>query len=160
MISFILIPITSNAAPIANIVEDPNKYGCPANYPFTEDNLKLIVQDGNAVLAEKPFCSSYGKAGAYIEQDALGTYFVLLHYAEGRGTSTSCEYLAVYRLAHNLIEFVRIPISAPTSGFSGWKYRYTVSRPPTGGLVFHLILVGGHEAEKSPAERVRTIEIR
>ena len=106
------------------------------------------------------FCSSYAKASVLIEQDALGAYFVLLRYGKGRGTNARSEYLAVYRLDRNLIEFVSIPISAPASGFSRWEYKYTVSKPPTGGLVFHLVLEAGPKTEWYPAERLRTIEIR
>jgi hypothetical protein len=160
LIAFLLMPIISNAAPTTEIVEDQHKYGCPGNYPFPEDNLKLLVQDGKAVLAELPFCSSYGKASALIEQDALGANFVLLRYGQGRGTNATSEYLAVYRLGHNLIEYARIPISAPASGFSRWEYKYTVSKPPAGGLIFHLVLETGPKAEWYPAERQRTIEIR
>jgi len=160
LVALVLIPLTANAAPISIISEDYNKYGCPGDYPFTEDNLKLVVQDGNVVLAERSFCSSYGKASALIEQDALGAYFVLLRYGQGRGTNARSEYLAVYKLDHNLIEYIRIPISAPASGASRWEYKYKISKPQAGGLLFHLVLEVEPKAEWYPAEKLRIIEIR
>jgi hypothetical protein len=73
MRAFALIPFASNVAPAAQIIADPSKHGCPGNYPFNKDNPKLIISEGKLVLTEKPFCSSYAKASASVEQHDLGT---------------------------------------------------------------------------------------
>src|SRR5438105_12707873 len=123
------------------------------NYPFQEDNLKIVVQEGNKLIAQKAFCSSYGKADVALEKDAKGNYYLLLQHGEGRGTNARSEFLSVYRLSRTLIEHVRIPVSAPSGSISGWTYEYRLSMPASGGLLITLILrVDSEDADLIPPE--------
>lgn len=160
LVSFlsVLLPLTATAEPSVKIISDTA--GCPKNYPFKEDKLKVIVQDGEKLLASKTFCSSYGEATAVIEKDAKGFYFLLLRYGIGRGTNAKSEYLAVYKVNRFLIEHCSIPISAPAGLQSDWQYNYQVSKPASGGLIFNMTLHADKDAEWVPADKKRQIEVR
>src|SRR6266568_7081240 len=92
-------PVVANGEPAFEIVPDSKAFGCSQIYPFKEDNLKIVLRDGNKILAEQFFCSSYGLADATIEKDAKGHYFLLLRYGEGRGTNARSEFLNVYKVS-------------------------------------------------------------
>jgi hypothetical protein len=149
-------------APIAKIVSDENGFGCSELDSWKEHRLKIVVSDANKLLAEKAICSSYGEAEVVVEKDAKGIYFLLLKYGEGRGTNARSEFLSIYKLGHNLIEHVRIPISEPASSSGKWRYDYRVSKPKSGGLLVSLILRidSERDVEFAPEDKQRTIEIR
>ena len=149
-------------APIAKIVSDENGYGCSELDQFKEHRLKIVVNEGNKVLAEKAICSSYGAAEVVVEKDAKGIYFLLLRYGEGRGTNARFEFLSIYKLGRNLIEHVRIPISEPASSSGKWYYDYRVSKPKSGGLLISLTLRidSERDVEFAPSDKQRTIELK
>lgn len=155
-------PVVAIAAPTAKIVSDENGFGCSELDPWKEHRLKIVVSDGNKLLAEKAICSSYGAADVVVEKDAKGIYFLLLQYGEGRGTNARSEFLSIYKLGRNLIEHVRIPISEPASSSGKWYYDYRISKPKSGGLLITLTLRidGERDAEFAPADKQRTIEVR
>ena len=158
----VLIPIVATAAPTAKIVSDESGFGCPGTYPFKEDNLKIIVNEGSKIVAEKAICSSYGDAEVAIEKDAKGIYFLLVRHGEGRGTNARFEYLSIYKLGHNLIEHARIPVSEPTSSTGKWYYDYRLTKPPSGRLLVTLTLRVDEQKDEefAPADKRRTIEVR
>jgi hypothetical protein len=155
-------PVVAISAPTAKIVSDENGFGCSELDPWKEHRLKIVVSDGNKLLAEKAICSSYGAAEVVVEKDAKGIFFFLLKYGEGRGTNARSEFLSVYKLGRNLIEHVRIPISEPASSSGKWHYGYRVSKPQSGGLVISLTLRidGESDIPFAPSDRQRTIEVR
>lgn len=127
---------------------------------FSDDSLILKIKDnGKEIIHE--FCSSYGKADAKITKDALGDNFLILKCGHGRGTNAVSEYLSVFRLDKNLIEYVRIPISEGAGPNSRWYYDYEIERPKEGGLIITLTLrIERTDAEWYPKEEKRTIQIK
>lgn len=156
-----LAPVLALSAPIAKIVTDENGLGCPRSYPFKEDNLKIVVTEENKTLSEKAICSSYGDAFVAVEKDTKGIYFLLVRYGQGRGTNARSEFLSIYKLGHNLIEHVRIPISEPASSTGRWSYDYRISKPTSGGLLVTLTLRVDEQRDEefAPADKLRTIEV-
>ena len=96
-----------------------------------------------------------------LESDAKGNIFLLLRYGEGRGTNARSEFLSVYKVSPKMIEYLRVPISAPAGFLSKWFYEYRLSKPTSGGLELALRLkVEGEGADWIPSERHRTITVK
>ncbi|MDA8084100.1 MAG: hypothetical protein M0024_10630 [Nitrospiraceae bacterium] len=127
---------------------------------FSEDMLVLTIKrNGEEIVNE--FCSSYGKADATIIKDNTGHDYLILKFAQGRGTNATSEFLSLYRIDNNFIEYVRIPISAAAGPMSRWYYDYRVEKPKQGGLLILLSRrLGGSDAEWYPKEKKRTIQIK
>lgn len=107
---------------------------------FPGDALTLIVAKAGKTIEEHPFCSSYGKASATIVMDAHGTNYILLDFGIGRGTNAVTEYLDVFKLRKDMIEFAQIPLSQGAGPVSRWNYDYEVLAPSSGGLTLVLTL--------------------
>ncbi len=75
LIFFGLIPVLASAAPKARIVADENGVGCSDLDTFKEHRLKIVVNDGNKLVAEKDICSSYGAAEIYGRKGCQGDLF-------------------------------------------------------------------------------------
>jgi hypothetical protein len=140
----------------AEIVEDEKAAGCHEKYgdkyPFVEDSQRMVLKDGE-VVAEFPFCSSYGKADVSLEQDVIGTHYLLLSYGEGRGSNVREDYLKIFKFSQKLIELKNFKLSAPSGFVSRWTYDYKISKPTSGGLQFLLTLSKeGDETVDIPAE--------
>ena len=164
-IPFILIMAAFPQAGIAalsnQIVEDGTFAGCPPDYPFKDDNLRMLIRDGKNLVHQLDFCSSYGRADAKIENDAKGNQYVILRYGEGRGTNARHEYLRVYKIGRKLFEFIRIPLSGPAGPTSRWEYSCKLDKPKNGGLIFKMRLnLEGENLENIPSEKLRTISIK
>jgi len=85
---------------------------------------------------------------------------VILRYGEGRGTNAREEYLAVFGLANELVEYARTPVSAGAGPTSRWYYEYTVTRPSGGGLRLILTLhIDGNDVMWAPSETTRVITV-
>jgi hypothetical protein len=127
---------------------------------FSEDSLTLKIKDNEKEITHE-FCSSYGKADAKITKDAVGDNFLILKFGQGRGTNATSEYLSVYKIEENLIEYARIPISAGAGSMSRWYYDDKIEKPKQGGLIISLSLrIVGSGAEWYPKEKKRTIQIK
>ena len=127
---------------------------------FSEDRLILRIKLNGEEITDE-FCSSYGKADAQIIRDVRGDNFLILRFGQGRGTNATSEYLSVYRIAKNLIEHVRIPISEGAGQTSRWYYDYKIEKPKHGGLIITLSLrIEGSKAEWFPKEKKRIIQIK
>lgn len=151
---------SSVAAPVAKVESGPGRLKGTSLCQFEDDSMTLIVTDDGRELTRLYFCSSYGKAGARIVQDTRGESYVLLTYGEGRGTNAVMEYLAVFRLAKDLSEYVRIPVSAGAGPLSRWYYDIRVGIPERGGIRLVLTLrVEGEDAIWLPTETTRVIEL-
>lgn len=157
-----IVPGAALGAPVAKIALNENRDSCPGNYPFQEDNLKIVISEENRTLAEMLICSSYGKAEAVVEKDAKDDYYLLVRHGDGRGTNVRLEYLSIYKVGRDLIEHVRIPMSQPSSPTGRWYYDYRVSKPKAGGLLVSLTLRidGEKEARFFPADKHRAIKVR
>jgi hypothetical protein len=134
----------------------PNRMGCD----FVDDAMSLFVTDGGKELAQRDFCSSYGRATAKVAADRRGRNYVLLEYSEGRGTNASTTFLAVYRLAPELLEVMRIPISWATGPTQRFVYQYDIEADQSGGL--RIALRGNDETGSEccvPLEKVQIIRI-
>ena len=135
--------------------------------PFADDDQTLLIYDGKNVLSRHRFCTSYGKAEVKVINDAKGTPYVLLRYGQGRGTNAVTEYLSVFRVAKNLVEYVRTPISSAADVSARWEFSYSVSSPPDGGLRIALtrsmMEIGGPSLMKGheflPPESSRVLQI-
>ncbi|MBI2990977.1 MAG: hypothetical protein HYY47_02390 [Deltaproteobacteria bacterium] len=107
----------------------------PANLcGFSEDSRSLIVSNESKTITKYDFCSSYGTGSAAVAADARGRQYVLLKYLEGRGTNATTEYLAIFKIAPELFEYVRVPIASGAGPTSRWEYAYSIDTPPKGGL--------------------------
>lgn len=157
-----IVPTVAHTDPVAEVINDEDGDACSASYPFEADKLKLVVRDGEKLLAATPVCSSYGETEAVVVKDAKGAYYILLRHGHGRGTNVRLEYLFIYKLGRDLIEHVRIPISQPSSSTGRWHYDYRVSKPKAGGLLVSLTLRLDSERESRsfPADKHRAIEVR
>lgn len=154
-------PQMGMAALSNQIVEDGTFAGCPPDYPFKDDNLRMVIRDGKNMVHQLDFCSSYGRADAKIENDAKGNQYVILRYGEGRGTNARNEYLRIYRIGKKLFEFIRIPLSGPAGPASRWEYSCKLEKPEAGGLRFKLQLkLEGERPENIPSEKIRVISIK
>ena len=109
-----------------------------ANCQFLGDDMVLEVAQGDKVLTQYQFCSSYGKASAMVEKDYNGVCYVLLEWSEGHGPNATTDYLSVFALRRDLFEYARTPLSSASGATTRWKYQYSVSTPSTGGL--HIVL--------------------
>ena len=127
---------------------------------FSDDSLILKINKGGNEIAHE-FCSSYGEAEAKIVQDAHSDNFLFLKFGQGRGTNARSEYLSIYRVDNNLIEYVRIPLSEGAGPSSRWYYDYKIEKPKQGGLIITLRLrIKGLDAEWFPKEKKRRIQIK
>ena len=127
---------------------------------FSDDKLILKIKAKRKEITHE-FCSSYGKAEAKIVQDADGKDFLVLKYGIGRGTNARSEYLSIYPVHENLVEYVRIPISEGSGFTSRWFYDYKINKPKQGGLSIDLTLrIEGTDADWYPNEKTRTISIK
>jgi len=131
---------------------------------FAEDAKRLEIRDGSKQLTKYDFCASYGQATGTVITDAVGKSYLLLRYAEGRGTNATTDYLAIFTVQPELFEFVRTPISSGAGPLSRWEYTYSIARPTRGGLrlTFRLKVErpnNSAEADYAPFERERTIEV-
>ena len=157
----LLLAGTADAAISVKVIYDKTLYGCPPDYPFKEDNLRMVVNDGNKKITEQNFCSSYGDAKARIEKDAKGIPYIFLYFGEGRGTNARSEFLSVYSVSDHLIPYLTLPLSGPAGPFSNWHYEYEISKPSDGGFILHMKLkVEGHEPEVFPKEKTKSISIK
>ena len=102
---------------------------------FADDDMTLIVSEGSKTLEEHPFCSSYGKATANVVTDAHGVSYILLDFGVGRGTNAVTEYLDVFPVEKNMVEYAQMPLSEGAGPVSRWYYDYEVVSPPSGGIV-------------------------
>jgi hypothetical protein len=148
-------------APIATVVDGPGKLQGVLLCQFEDDSKTLVVNDAGREVARLDFCSSYGHASADVVTDARGRSFVLLRYGEGRGTNAVQEYLAVFGLAKDLVEYARTPISAGAGPVSRWHYKYQVTKPPQGGIRLTLTLhvEGNDSAMWVPREKTRIVTV-
>lgn len=127
---------------------------------FSEDSLILTIKTIKEEI-KKEFCSSYGKADAKIVKDAHGERYLVLKFSQGRGTNATADYLLVYRIDKNLIEYARIPISEAAGPKSRWYYDYKIEKPKQGGLIIALTLrIEGTDAEWFPRAKKRMIQIK
>jgi hypothetical protein len=127
---------------------------------FSEDSLILTIKINKEEIKDE-FCSSYGKADAKIIKDAHGDSYLILKFAQGRGTNATSDYLSVYRIDKNLIEYVRIPISEGAGPMSRWYYDYKIEKPKQGGLIISVSLrIEGSDAEWYSREKKRVIQIK
>ena len=153
------LPSRGSAAPevTAHIIPEPEATRCPA---WKQDNLILVVQRGNVVIDQLPFCSAYGQATVAVVTDADGTPFVLLRHGIGRDTAVTRDYLTVYQAVKPLIEMFHAPIAGTAGPDAGWQYTYNVVKPATGGLTLNLKLhVDGQDTGWAPAEKTRRIRL-
>lgn len=127
---------------------------------FSEDSLVLKIKDNEKEVIHE-FCSSYGQADAKIVRDAKKDSFLILKFSQGRGTNAWSDYISIYRLDKNLIEYVRIPVSEGAGLSSRWYYDYEIEKPKQGGLKITLSLrIKGSDAEWYPNEKKRTIQVK
>ena len=154
----------AHAAPKAEIVSrvplnqpaGPNFTGCD----FAGDAMRLVITDDGKELAREDFCSSYGKAKASVVADQHGRNYALLEYTEGRAPNPTTTYLAVFRLAADLLPVLRIPLSWGTGPTQRFTYAYDAGSDPSGGL--QITLRGTGQAGSDccvPPEKVETIRI-
>jgi len=163
-----LVSINAFAAPTARIVNVGNDSALEYCGIFKEDDLNLIISDSGKDIASYRFCSSYGGAEVQIIRDKRNVDYVLLRHKEGRGTNATTEYLSVFRpdmsKPHgDLVELMRVPISAGANMTSRWHYDYKVYRPKMGGIKFVLTRridkIGDEELVYLPLERLRVIHV-
>lgn len=129
---------------------------------FSEDSLILTINISRKELIHE-FCSSYGNADAKIIRDESGSNFLVLKFAQGRGTNATSEYLSVYKIEKHLEEYARILVSEPAGRLSHSYYDYKIEKRKSGGLMFVLSLrIEGDpkDAEWFPNEKKRIIEIQ
>ena len=127
---------------------------------FSEDRLILTIKINKEEIKDE-FCSSYGKADAKIIKDAHGDNFLILKFSKGRGTNATSDYISVYRIDKYLLEYAKMPISAPAGPSSRWYYDYKVAKPKQGGLILSFSLrIEGLDAELYPKEKERIIQIK
>ncbi len=144
---------------------------------FQGDAERVEVRDGGKIISALTFCSAYGGASAKVATDRAGVSFLLLRFGEGHGTNARSEYLSVYRVAPTLDEYVRLPISGPSSPVDRWAYTYEVSQLPERGIRIVLWLhhgdlrhVEGHASsghqrhakdgdEYYPGDAMRVVEV-
>ena len=127
---------------------------------LSEDSRILRINDNGKEITHR-FCTSYGKADATIIKDSKGNNFLFLTFSQGRGTNATSDYLSVYRVEENLVEYVRIPISEGAGPASRWYYDYKIEKPKQGGLTISLSLrIEGSDAKAYPKEKKRTIQIK
>lgn len=147
-------------APVATVANGPGNIRGVALCQFDDDSMTLVLTEGGKEIARRYFCSSYGKSTADVVTDARGISYVLLRYGEGRGTNATQEYLEVFGIGKDLIEYVRTPVSAGAGALSRWYYDHRIETPKGGGI--RLILtrrVDGEDALWVPAEKTRVIEV-
>ncbi len=134
----------------------PNHTGCD----FVEDAMLLVIVDGGKELGREDFCAAYGRAKTEVVTDGRGQRYVLVEFGQGRGTNATTTYLSVYRLAINLLEIMRIPLSWSTGPTQRFTYKYTVGSDQLRGL--QITLHGTHAMGSVcclPPEEVQTIRI-
>ncbi len=127
---------------------------------FSDDDMTLIISEGTKTL-EHPFCSSYGKATANVVTDAHGVSYILLDFGEGRGTNAVTEYLDVFPIGKDMVEYAQMPLSEGAGPVSRWNYDYDVIAPPAGGIVltFNLRVVGDGPVWITLPEKIRSMSI-
>ena len=134
----------------------PNFTGCD----FPDDAMSLVITDDGKELAREDFCSSFGQAKARMAADAHGRNYALLEYTEGRAPNPTTTYLIVFRLAADLVQVVRIPLSWGTGPTQRFTFGYDTGSDQSGGL--RITLRGTGEAGSDccvPPETVETIRI-
>ena len=147
-------------APTATLVNGHGNLKGPPLCKFEDDSMTLVVSDAGTEVTKHYFCSSYGKALARMVTDSRGQTYVLLRYGEGRGTNATEEYLAVFGLTKDLVEYVRTPVSAGAGPTSRWTYDYRIEKPTVGGVRLVLTLrVEGEDVWFAPKEKTRVIEL-
>ena len=147
-------------APVATVVNGPGKIRGAALCQFDDDSMTLVLTGDGKEIARQYFCSSYGKSSAQVVTDARGTSYVLLRYGEGRGTNATQEYLEIFGVAKDLVEYVRTPVSAGAGALSRWYYDHRVETPKGGGIKLILTRrVEGEDATWVPTEKTRVIEV-
>ena len=151
---------SAHGAPVATVVNGPVSLRGVALCKFEDDGMTLIVSDAGKDVTKHYFCSSYGKALALLVTDSRGKSYVFLRYGEGRGTNAVEEYLIVFSLARELVEYVRTPLSAGAGPTSRWSYDYRVEKPASGGIRLVLTLrVEGDDVLVAPKEKTRIIDV-
>lgn len=128
---------------------------------FPSDEITLIVYESSKELYEEPFCSSYGKARTDLIMDAIGKHYILFDFGVGRGTNAPDEYLDIFPVQKDMIEYARIPLAQGAGPVSRWSYTYKILAPASGGLSIVLtrhLTVDGAISVKLPA-KTRTVDI-
>lgn len=101
---------------------------------FAQDEVSLIVSDHGKTLGKDEFCSAYGEATTSVVQDMAKATYIIVEYAEGRGTNATTKFLSLYRLYPSLIEMIRIPISWGTGPTQRFTYSYRIKSQGVRGL--------------------------
>ena len=158
-----LVAVTSVASPTVSVKPAATDAAARTWCRFADDALTVEVRDGSTLLSAYSFCSSYGKASADLAVDVRGRSYLLLNYSQGRGPNATSGYLSVFRVAFEMVEYVRVPISSATGPTSRWEYQYTVTTPRQGGLQLtfnlHLSPPDAKGICCEPADVTRTIAI-
>lgn len=147
-------------ATISNV--SPNSAMVQVCGAFPYDAMRLSVWNDNSLVADKIFCSSYGTgASASVVTDRGGSSYVMLRFGEGHGTNAVTDYLTVYTVAPDLIEYVRTPLSSASGPTTRWEYNYTIALLPSRGIriVLRLTKPADGTVETHPSEAVRIIDI-
>jgi hypothetical protein len=128
---------------------------------FEEDNLDIVLQDGDKVLHKEYLYSSYGMAKAQLLKDAKGRQYALVRHGKGRGTHVREEFLTVYKVGRRLNQLVTFPINGPSGMHGDWEYKYRIDKPKAGGLKFYLTLELREKEKDSvfPEDKKRIITI-
>ncbi len=159
----VLVPATAMPQTTVQITEKKINGEYPKDEcgGFWGDSLILTIRKNNQKITDYDFCSRYGKADASVVKDALGEEFLILKFGEGGGTFALTEYLLVFRISDKLVEYARIPVSAPAGFTSVWQYDYKIEKPSSGGLKIILdLVISGDDAEWYPPEKRRIVQIR
>jgi hypothetical protein len=133
----------------------PNHTGCL----FADDAVAVVVSDGGKGTIEEDLCSSYGRATARIVVDGKARKYVLVEYHEGRGPNATTGYLTVYRLAGEMREVARIPLSWATGPAQRFTYKFKVATDELGGLRISLRDTAPTSSECCIPGGVQTIRI-
>lgn len=154
------VALSEVRATISNV--SPNSVMAQVCGAFPYDAMRLSVWNGNSLVAEQIFCSSNGTAAsASVVTDRGGSPYVILRFREGHGTNAVTDYLTVYTVAPDLVEYVRTPLSSASGPTTRWTYNYTIALLPSRGIriVLRLTEPADGAIETHPTEAVRIIDI-
>jgi hypothetical protein len=170
MFCLLLFNMAAASAALSVSIEDlppcPEEGSKPEFCTYSvDDGKRAVIRDGSRKITEYDFYSTFGDAKARLVTDRTGKTYLLLEYAEGRGTNATNYYLSVFLVQPELHEYMRTLIGAPASYNDLWEYKYEVSTPSRGGLrlKFHrtIDINKDNPPEKldMPFEKDRVIEI-
>ncbi len=157
--------LPANSAPQAKITAGWPKLlamsGPPPCGGFTDDALTLTVSEYGKEMGRSWFCSSYGRAKTRVVTDKRGVSYVLLEYAEGRGTNAVTYYLGIDRAEADLMEILRVPLSWATGPTATFSYSYVTEPLPSGGIRIQLKGQSDSGAECCvPRKRNLTVDVK